>query len=94
MLIVAAKPFIIRASNKPNKPKRSKALGKKLYEAIQHAKLICTNYEDTRECSVAWDQVDELAKAFRHETHVEIEQAILEARNDPWDPLETREYDV
>lgn len=77
------------------KPERSRALTKKLRGAIQHAQLICANHEDTLECRIAWDQVEELAKTIHRVTLREIEQARLEALDpEPFSELETRFYDL
>lgn len=67
----------------------------KLRDKIKHAKLICHGYEDTRECRVAWDQVEDIQKAI----HVKKERdktAILNNINLQCeiDELACREYDV
>ena len=36
--------------------------------AIQHAKNIYCNFEDTPECRVAWDTVEELSAALSNQT--------------------------
>lgn len=38
---------------------------KVLCEKINYAKLICLFHEDTQECKVAWDQVEDYARAVR-----------------------------
>lgn len=38
---------------------------KVLVQKINHAKLICFGHEDTQECRVAWDQVEDYARAVR-----------------------------
>ena len=73
----------------PPKPKKSVQIAKKLKQAINHASLICINHEDTKECGVAWDQVEELSAA--------LNDALTESINDEevwFDPKSTREYDV
>lgn len=32
--------------------------------AIDHAKLVCFNFESTPACRVAWDRVEEISSAF------------------------------
>ena len=73
----------------PPKPKKSVQIARKLKQAINHASLICINHEDTKECGVAWDQVEELSAA--------LNDALTESINDEevwFDPKSTREYDV
>jgi hypothetical protein len=36
----------------------------KLKQAIDHAQNLCLNFEDTKECRVAWDEVNELTRAL------------------------------
>ena len=36
----------------------------KLKQAIDHAQSLCLNFEDTKECRVAWDEVNELTRAL------------------------------
>lgn len=72
-------------------PRRSRTLTKKLKGAIDHARLLCVNHEDTRECQVAWDQVEELSRAIHRETLREVEEARL---LEPFTELETRIYDL
>ena len=38
---------------------------RKLRRAIQHAQLLCPNFEDTVECRLAWEEVDDYEKALR-----------------------------
>jgi hypothetical protein len=63
--------------------KKSQKISRKLKHAIEHAKLICVNYEDTKECGVAWDQVEELSAALN-------DQFMIEKNEE----LSKREYDV
>ena len=49
-------------------------LNMKLRDNIKHAKLICPGHEDTRECRVAWDQVESIQKAI----HVKNERELLQ----------------
>ena len=57
----ALRPIVATAHPSVNK---SRKISRKLKRAIDHAKLICVNYEDTKECGVAWDQVEELSAAL------------------------------
>jgi len=81
--------IIIKATAQPHqpKPKKSVQLSKKLKQAINHASLICINHEDTKECGVAWDQVEELSAA--------LNDALIQAEELQWfDEKSKREYDV
>lgn len=39
-------------------------LERKLRDNIRHAKLVCPGHEDTRECRLAWDRVEDIQKAI------------------------------
>ena len=64
----ALRPIVATAHPSVNK---SRKISRKLKRAIDHAKLICVNYEDTKECGVAWDQVEELSAALNDARIVE-----------------------
>ena len=67
-------------------------LEKKLRESIRHAKLICPGYEDTKECRVAWDRVEDIQKAINKKKdadHPPSKSVQCEV-----DELACREYDV
>jgi hypothetical protein len=57
----------------------------KLKQAIEHAQSLCFNFEDTKECRVAWDEVNDLTRAL-HDQHPPKEPERSE--------LSKREYDV
>jgi len=59
-----ALPIFATAQPQRPKPKKSVQIAKQLKQAINHASLICINHEDTKECGVAWDQVEELSAAL------------------------------
>lgn len=44
-------------------------------KAIQHAKNLCFNYEDTQECRIAWEHVEELS--------VELSRQVSERTSSP-----------
>ena len=80
------------------KQKKNKIKTKDVQRAIEHAKLLCFNFEDTVECRVAWDEVEELSKALHRQTVREqriqkfIDDVTLdEARRNA---LSQREYDM
>jgi hypothetical protein len=53
----------------------------KLKKAIEHAKNLCIDYEDSKECRIAWDEVNDLTRALHQQHPTESE-------------LSKREYDV
>jgi hypothetical protein len=55
----------------------------KLKKAIEHAKNLCIDYENTNECRVAWDEVNDLTRAL-HDQKPETERS----------EISKREYDV
>jgi hypothetical protein len=85
--MLAFRPFPILATARPT-PKKSVKIAKQLKQAIEHASLICVNYEDTKECGVAWDQVEELSAA--------LNDVIMKApKEEVWfDEISKREYDL
>lgn len=67
-------------------------LEKKFRESIKHAKLICHGHEDTRECKLAWDRVEDIQKAInkrKDSTHQPKKDDFCD-----WDEAACREYDV
>ena len=90
--MLAFRPVPIFAAAQPQrpKPKKSVQIAKKLKQAIEHASLICVNYEDTKECGVAWDQVEELSAALNDVLVVESPKV-----EEEWfDEISKREYDL
>jgi len=67
-------------------------LERKLRESIRHANLICPGYEDTKECRVAWDRVEDIQKAInkKKEQHPPSKTNV----QCDVDELACREYDV
>lgn len=67
-------------------PQRSKVRKADIKRAIHHAQNLCLNFEDTPECRVAWDHVEELT----------AEYARAQERYEPPRPTElaNREYDL
>lgn len=45
-------------------PHRKSVIRHKLKESIRHAQMICLDYEDSPQCRVAWDTVDELTRVL------------------------------
>ena len=44
---------------------------RKLKRAIQHAQLICPNFEDTIECRQAWDEVTDYEKVLNKQNPID-----------------------
>ena len=90
MLAFRPVPIVATAQPQRPKPKKSVQIAKKLKQAIEHASLICVNYEDTKECGVAWDQVEELSAA--------LNDVIMESPKEEeqvwFDEISKREYDL
>lgn len=87
--MLAFRPVVATAQPQRPKPKKSVQIAKKLKQAIEHASLICVNHEDTKECGVAWDQVEELSAA--------LNDVIMKSPNEEevwFDEKSTREYDL
>lgn len=85
MMIV--NPVMCMAKPQPHKPVKAKHIK----AAISHAKLLCFNYEDTLECKMAWEEVQNLDSAYSKQK--ENERRV--ANELIWfSDLETREYDL
>lgn len=79
-------------------------LERKLRDKIRHAKLVCRGFEDTRECKLAWDQVDGIqtalnkkkerdrALALDKDTYL-VKSSLLDPQCE-FDERVCREYDV
>ncbi len=66
------------------------SLERKLRERVKHAQMICKNHEDTKECVIAWDHVEDLKKGIRKaKERNPVKDELCEI-----DPLACREYDV
>lgn len=76
--------FVIRCTAQP--PRKKGQIRYKLKKAIEHAQNLCFNFEDTKECRVAWDEVNDLTRALHNEKPVVKEPERSE--------LAKREYDV
>jgi len=55
----------------------------KLKKAIEHAQNLCLNFEDTTECRIAWDEVDDLSRVLHDQKPdtVEPERSELSKRD-------------
>lgn len=64
MLTVSRPKFFVRAEASGPKVRRARIKPVDVKQAINHAQLVCHGYEDTPECRVAWDRVEEISGAF------------------------------
>lgn len=69
-------------------------LERKLRESIRHANLICPGYEDTKECRVAWDRVEDIQKAINKKKDAHPLSKSSVSVQCEVDELACREYDV
>jgi hypothetical protein len=59
-------------------PHRKSVIRYKLKESIRNAQLICLDYEESPQCRVAWDTVDELTRALEK---IEVMNATVENKD-------------
>ena len=57
---------------------RRAEIRRRMKQQIQHAQLVCPNFEDTIECRLAWEEVEELGKALDKEQRREPQTAYSE----------------
>lgn len=69
-------------------------LERKLRDNIRHAKLVCPGHEDTRECKLAWDRVEDIQKAIHKKKEKDKAIALDKDPQCELDELACREYDV
>lgn len=77
---------------RPRRPIPKVVTRKIIKQQIQHAKLICNNFEDSFECISAWEHVQDLEDRLNA-----IEDMAAIADLDEWatfDELKDREYDL
>ena len=89
MLVIRPKVVPVFATAKPSgkKTKRTPVKPKELRQAIDHAEKLCLNYENSIECRIAFERVEELSAELARQRD---EIAMVEYFSD----LETREYDL
>jgi hypothetical protein len=81
----AARGLSVSCTAQPS-PRKKGHIRYKLKKAIDHAKSLCLNFEDTKECRIAWDEVNDLTRAL-HDQHPPPKEP---ERSE----LSKREYDV
>lgn len=93
-LAVAKPTFFVRAgSDKKKREGRRKIRVSDVKQAIQHAQLVCYNFEDTPSCKVAWDHVEEVSRALAHQRERELVQKTLDEMCLD-DPAACKEFDI
>jgi hypothetical protein len=78
---------------RPSVPPKRKIVPKDVKKAIQQAKNLCYNFEDTPACRSAWEKVEELSSAFARQRERELLQKNLDEMCLE-DPIACREYDM
>ena len=92
---LAAKPFFRPTACSHKKKMKIQKRRKQLDDAVKHAMNICLNFEDTVECRVAWDQVDDMHKGAYRARQREQQRLLDEQAEDLWwEYMSEREYDV
>lgn len=71
-------------------------LERKLRDNIRHARMVCPGHEDTRECRLAWDRVEDIQKAIHVKRERDKVRALdkVEKLQCEVDERACREYDV
>jgi len=93
MLTIRPKTVPVFATAQPSgkKTKRTPVKPKELRQAIDHAKNLCFNFENSIECRIAFERVEELSAELARQRD---EIAIFVAEAEYFSDLETREYDL
>lgn len=93
MIVIRPKVVPIFATAKPTgrKTKRTPVKPQELRQAIDHAKNLCFNYENSIECRLAFERVEELSAELARQRD---EIAMFVAEAEYFSDLETREYDL
>jgi len=85
MLIKPIRRPVVTCTAQPS-PRKKGHIRYKLKQAIEHAQSLCLNFENTKECRVAWDEVNDLTRALHNQTPLPSETERSE--------ISKREYDV
>lgn len=96
MILAASRtnPKFFRARASQPKGTNSMARKKALEKAIQHAEMICANFEDTVECRVEWGVVEEMSAAEADMKRRKKDLIDLLKEDEWWEELSEREYDL
>ena len=85
-----ARPVIFASRDRP----KTRVKPKEIKRAIDHAKLLCLNFEDTVECRLAWEKVEELSSAHHDQKYYEKKDSENNLNEDRRLSASKREYDV
>lgn len=85
-MVIRPRGGLIRCTAQPSPQRKKGQIRYKLKQAIEHANRLCLNFEDTNECRIAWDEVNDLTRAL-HDQHPPPKEP---ERSE----LSKREYDV
>jgi|APCry1669192010_1035390.scaffolds.fasta_scaffold134459_1 hypothetical protein len=67
---------------------------KRLRDAINHARYICKDYENSKECRAAWDIVEELSSTDYNLKMKNKNKKPLLADDDDWEEISSKLYDI
>lgn len=87
MKAAVCRPVVCAANPRPF-PKKTIVRPRHVKESIQHARLLCQNFEDTIECKLAWEKVEELSAALNDQ------KKLLEEEAERFSAAEERMYDL
>jgi len=96
-LAVARPQILAKKGSDPRPGRRTKLRPKDVEQAIQQAKNLCFNFEDTPACKVAWDRVEELSSEMARQREETLRVKALAEELEEFcavDTLQCREYDV
>ena len=55
---------IVKQAVSYNRPRRTRVTVAQIKHHVNHAKNLCANYENTPECRIAWEVVNELTEEY------------------------------
>ena len=92
--MLTIRPTIVRVQACDKYPKRHipSVRRRRLENAIHHARLVCYNDENSQECKVAWDIVEELS-ATVHNLKLKKKNVLQESEDD-WEDISHKLYDI
>lgn len=81
-----------RCATSNHRPRPTKVSKNQIKQAVDHATLLCQNFENTIECLSAWEVAEELTYAY-YAQQENLKQAVRDEECFE-DPRACREYDV
>ena len=76
--VAVTRPIFCTAKPQPRNSGRRVLTPRDVRRAIDHAKLICYNFEDTPACRNAWDQVEEISSALARQVEARLVQKAVD----------------